>query len=408
MSTLTTSSGKYNFSERLDDGRMIVNIGPQHPATHGTLRLLLELDGEYIVKCTPELGYLHSGFEKLGESMSYGQYMSVTDRMNYLSPLSNNIAYAEAVEKLLDIQITERCKYIRVILAELSRIFDHLLNLGTQGIDLGAFTPFLWLFEEREKINSLFEMMTGHRFTTSFVRIGGMAADLPEGFEAEVKKFLGHFPKEIDNFEKMLTRNRIWMDRTKGVGVISQEDAVSYGLSGPNLRCTGFEWDIRKEEPYDCYDHFDFDIPVGTNGDVYDRYLLRVEEMRQSVRIVLQALDNLPSGPVDLDNAKVRLPSKDNVYNRMESLIHHFKLIMDGHGLQPPKDKEIYHCIESPNGELGFYIVSDGTGKPYRVRTRPPSFIHYQVVPMMIEGRLISDMVAVLSSLNLIAGELDR
>lgn len=408
MSTATTSSDNIQVAEQLSDGRMIVNIGPQHPATHGTLRLLLELDGELVVKCTPELGYLHSGFEKLGESMSYGQYMTVTDRMNYLSPLTNNIAYAEAVEKLLGIEVSERCKYIRVILAEMSRIFDHLLNLGTQGIDLGAFTPFLWLFEEREKMNSLFEMITGHRFTTSFVRIGGLAADLPEGFDREMKIFLDHFPKEIDNFEAMLTRNRIWIDRTKGVGVVSREDAVSYGLSGPNLRCTGFEWDMRKEEVYDCYDHFDFDIPVGTNGDVYDRYLLRVEEMRQSVRIIVQAMNTLPSGPVNVDDAKVILPAKDNVYNKMESLIHHFKLIMDGHGLCPEKGTEIYHSIESPNGELGFYIVSDGTGKPYRVRTRPPSFIHYQVVPMMLEGNLMSDMLAILSSLNLIAGELDR
>jgi len=386
---------------------MILNFGPQHPATHGTLRIVLELDGETVLKATPHLGYLHTGFEKLGEHLDYNQFIVVTDRMNYLSPLSNNFGYVLAVEKLLGIQVTKRCEYIRVILAELSRIADHLVWLGTGALDLGAFTVFLYSFREREKLYNIFQNMTGQRLTTSYTRVGGVLRDLYDGFEDEVKKFIKEFPDTLKEIHTLLTRNRIWMDRTKGVGVISAEDAISYSLTGPCLRASGVEHDLRTAEPYSSYEEFDFDVPVASHGDAYDRYLVRMEEMVQSQRIVLQVLDNLPSGPVNIEDNKIILPDKKDAHGHIEGLIHHFKIIMTGHGVQPPVG-EIYCATESPNGELGFYIVSDGSGTAYRIRIRPPSFLHFQALPHMLEGGMLSDTAAVLGSLNIVAGELDR
>lgn len=392
---------------RVSGEPMILNFGPQHPATHGTLRIVLELDGETVLKATPHLGYLHTGFEKLGEHLDYNQFIVVTDRMNYLSPLSNNFGYVLAVEKLLGIRVTKRCEYIRVILAELSRIADHLVWLGTGALDLGAFTVFLYSFREREKLYNIFQNMTGQRLTTSYTRVGGVLRDLYDGFEDEVKKFIKEFPDALKELHTLLTRNRIWMDRTKGVGVISAEDAISYSLTGPCLRASGVEHDLRTAEPYSSYEEFDFDVPVASHGDAYDRYLVRMEEMVQSQRIVLQVLDNLPSGPVNIEDNKIILPDKKDAHGHIEGLIHHFKIIMTGHGVQPPVG-EIYCATESPNGELGFYIVSDGSGTAYRIRIRPPSFLHFQALPHMLEGGMLSDTAAVLGSLNIVAGELDR
>lgn len=391
----------------LQTEKLVLNFGPQHPSTHGTLRVVMELSGEVAVKATPVIGYLHTGFEKLSEYLDYNQFICVTDRMNYLSPLNNNIGFAIAVEKLLGIEVPKRAQYIRVIMAELSRITDHLLSIGAQALDLGAFTVFLYFYEEREKLYDLFEWAAGSRLTTTYTRIGGLMRDLPEGFEDAVKKFCKDLPKVIKEVEILLNRNKIWLGRTRDVGVVSGEEAVNYGLTGPCLRAANVEWDIRKMEPYSSYDEFEFDIPVGENGDVYDRYLVRMEEMRQSMRIIEQAIENLPGGPVDIDNPKVRIPKKDDVYNTMEGLIHHFEIFMKNRGFIPPVG-EVYSSTEAPNGELGFFIVSDGERCPYRVRIRPPSLVNYQVFPMMMEGRMLSDAVAILESLNIIAGELDR
>ena len=388
---------------------MTLNFGPQHPATHGTLRIRMELEGETIIKAIPYIGFLHSGFEKLGEHLDFNQYVTVVDRMNYMSALSSDIAWHLAIEKLFGVEVPKRCRYVRVVLAELSRIADHLVFLGTHALDLGAFTAFLWCFREREKLYDIFECITGGRMTTSYTRAGGLWADMPGGFEEKVIGFCGEFPRRLAEVEDLLTRNRIWIDRTKGVGIISEKDAVDYGLTGPCLRASGVVWDIRKAEPYSSYEDFDFDIPYGENGDVYDRYLMRLEEMRQSVRICEQAIQGMPSGPVDVDqSAKIRLPPKQKVYTEMESLMYHFEIIMPGKGPKLPAG-EVYVPTESPNGELGYYVVGDGKSKiPYRARTRPPSFVNYQAFSKMVEGRLVADAVAVLGSLNIIAAELDR
>ncbi len=388
---------------------MTLNFGPQHPATHGTLRIKMELDGEIVAKATPYIGFLHSGFEKLGERLDFNQYVTVADRMNYMSALCNDIAWHLAVEKLFGVEAPRRCQYIRVALAELSRISDHLVFLGTHALDLGAFTAFLWCFREREKLYDIIEMTTGGRMTTSYTRAGGLWADIPKGFEERAMAFCKQFPDRLREVEDLLTRNRIWIDRTKGVGVISGEDAVSYGLTGPCLRASGVVWDIRKAEPYSSYEDFEFEIPYGENGDVYDRYLMRLEEMKQSVRITEQAINKMPSGPVNVDqSAKICLPPKEKVHTEMESLIHHFEFIMPDTGPRLPAG-EVYVPTESPNGELGYYIVGDGKSKnAYRARTRPPSFVNFQAFSKMVEGSLVADAVAVLGSLNIIAAELDR
>ena len=386
---------------------MSMNMGPQHPATHGTLRLKLELDGEIIVKMDPEIGFLHTGFEKLAEYRNYNQFVVISDRMNYLSPLNNNIGFAIACEELFNVTVPPRGQYIRVIMAELSRIADHVISVGLQGMDLGAFTVMLWTFIEREKLYDIFEAVTGARLTTSWTRVGGVFRDVPADFPKLVKDFLSKFPSVIDEIEYMLSKNRIFMDRCIGVGALTAEEAVSFGVTGPMLRACGVPYDIRKAKPYLCYDQLDFEVPTRTEGDVYARYQVRILEMRQSIRIIEQALAKLPEGPVCSVDHKVTLPPKDMVYHDMESLIHHFKITMPGHGLIPPKG-EVYSSTECPNGELGFFIVSDGTGLPYRVRIRPPSFYNYTTYPKQTVGGMLSDAIAVLASLNVIAGELDR
>lgn len=386
---------------------LAMNLGPSHPACHGTLRFRVEVDGEEIVKCDPEIGFLHTGFEKLGEYRSYNQFVVVTDRMNYLSPLNNNIGYAIACEELFGLQVPARGQYLRVIMAELSRLSDHVVSVGLQGMDLGAFSAMLWTFIEREKLYDIFEAVTGARLTTSWTRVGGVFRDVPEDFASMVGAFLDKFPKVIEEVETMLSSNRIFKDRTVGIGTMSAEQAVAYGVTGPLLRACGVPYDVRRARPYSSYGDFEFDIPIRMEGDVYARYLVRLEEMRQSVRIIRQALEKLPSGPVDVDDHKVTLPTKEQVYQDMESLIHHFKIVMPGHGITPPVG-EVYSCTEVANGELGFYLVSDGTGVPYRVRIRPPSFYNHQTMPLQVTGRLVSDAVSVLASLNVIAGELDR
>jgi len=396
-----------DLSYDLKTDQMVLNFGPQHPATHGTLRLVLELDGEVVKKAEPHIGYLHSGFEKLGEYKTYNQWITLSDRMNYLSPLANNIGFALAVEKLIGIDVPERAKYIRVILAELSRIADHMVWLGTHALDIGAFTAFLYAFEVREHLYNIFEHVTGARLTTSYTRIGGLFRDVPHDFEELVRAFLKYFPGVLKELHGLLTRNRIWMDRTRGVGYLSKEDAINWGVTGPVLRGSGVAYDVRRNFPYLIYDRLDFEIPVCDEGDVYSRYLVRMEELVQSMKIVEQCLADFPDGPVNYFDHKYTLPEKEAVYDTIEGLIHHFKNIMPGHGFEVPEG-EIYVATEAPNGELGFYIVSDGSNKAYRLRVRPPSFVNFACFDHLVRGNLVSDVVAVLGSLNIIAGELDR
>ncbi|MBL7996924.1 NADH dehydrogenase (quinone) subunit D [bacterium] len=386
---------------------MFLNFGPQHPATHGTLRMLLELSGEKVVKLDPRPGYLHTGFEKLAEHHTFNQFIAVTDRMNYLSPLSNNVGFACAAEELLGIKIPPRAQYIRVIQAELSRIADHLVNIGTHALDLGAFTVFLYGFRQREFIYDLFEVSTGSRLTTSYTRIGGVMRDFPEGHEEQIAGFCKQFDIVYGEIEGLLNHNKIFQNRTQGIGKINAQDAINYGMTGPCLRASGVPYDIRKDEPYLNYDQLDFDVPVGTEGDVFERYLVRMEEMRQSIRIIKQCLAQMQKGPVKVDDHSIALPDKSKVYGSIEGLIHHFKLIMDHHGIDMPKG-EIYHATEAPNGELGWFIVSNGEGVPYKVHVRGPSFVHFSMMPKLSEGGMVSDGVAILGSLNVIAGECDR
>lgn len=386
---------------------MTLNFGPQHPATHGTLHMVLELDGERIVKVTPHIGYLHTGFEKLGEYRSYNQFVALSDRMNYLSPLSNNIGFATAVEKLMSITLTPRTQYIRTILAELSRLADHLVCVGTAALDIGAFTAFLYGFRAREELYDVFEAVTGTRLTTSYTRVGGLLRDVPQNFQEIVGKALIECDRSIEEIDKLLTLNRIWRDRTQGIGVVSAADALGFGATGPVLRASGVDWDLRKNEPYLIYDQLDFDVVIGENGDVYDRYLVRMEEMRQSIKIVRQIIDKVPDGPISSDDDHTVIPTKAEVYESMESLIYHFKLTMEGHG-PLPKPGEVYSSTEAPNGELGFYIVSDGSRHPYRIRVRPPSLFHFSMFPKLVPGHMLADVVAILGSMNIIAGELDR
>lgn len=386
---------------------MLLNFGPQHPAMHGTLRVVMELDGERILRAAPELGFLHTGFEKLGEYRKWNDFITLTDRTNYLSPIANNFGYCIAVEKLMGLEIPPRAQAIRVILAELARISDHLLCVGTQALDIGAFTAFLYGFRDRELLYDIFEAVSGARFTVSYGRIGGVATDVPEDFVPMVRSFLAKCPGTIDEIATLLDRNRIWLDRTRGVGVVTPEQAVNWSLSGPCLRASGIAHDLRQAEPYSGYDQYDFDVVIGQNGDVFDRYIVRMEEMRQSLRIIEQALSRLPDGPWMSADERVAIPDKSLVYGSIEGLIYQFKQIMDGHGFQP-EPGEAYGVSEAPNGELGYYVVSGGTNHPHRVRIRPPSIFHYQLLPELLKGRLISDSVAILGSLNVIAGELDR
>ncbi len=386
--------------------KMSLAMGPSHPSTHGVLRLSLELDGEMVTKCDPVLGYLHRGDEKIAENMTYNQFVPYTDRLDYLAPLANNAAYAIAVEKLANLTVPPRCQAIRVITSEMARISAHLLGLGAYGIDVGAWSVFLYTFTEREKLYKLFEELTGARFTTSYSRIGGLARDVPEGWNANVDAFCDQFLPILEEILKLLTRNKIFMDRTIGVGVISKEDAISYGLTGPNLRGSGVDFDLRKAKPYSGYEQYDFDIPVGSKGDCYDRYLCRGEEMRQSVRIIKQAIKTFPGGDwYAKDAVRIFAPRKDKVLTSMEELINNFMIVTEGP--QMPAG-EVYFEAENPKGALGFFIVSKGGGVPYRMKIRGPSFCNLSILPKVCQGNLVSDVVSILGSLDFVMGECDR
>jgi NADH-quinone oxidoreductase subunit D len=386
-----------------------LNFGPQHPATHTTLRLILTLDGETVVKAVPDIGFLHSGFEKLGEAdLDYNQYVTIVDRMNYISPIMNEIAWFHSVEKLMGIELTPRCRYLRVILGELARISDHLLCVGAAAIDLGAFTAFLYAFNQREVLYDIFETASGQRFHPSYFRVGGAMCDVNETFVDKLRNFLKNFPRAHADICRLLNRNRIFIERTQGIGVLSKEDAINLSCSGPLARASGVVRDLRKDEPYLGYQDFDFKVVCAKAGDCYARYQVRMQEILESVKIVTQAIENLPGGALNVDvESKAVLPDQLSTYRSIESLIQHFELIMPNRQWEPPID-EVYGAVESPNGELGFYVVSDGSGRAYRARTRPPSFIHFAIFPYLIEGHLLSDIVAVLGSLNIIAAELDR
>jgi NADH-quinone oxidoreductase subunit D len=390
------------------DYHWTLNFGPQHPATHTTLRLILELDGERIVKATPDIGYLHSGFEKLGEHLNFNQYVTIVDRKNYISPPMNEVAWHHAVEKLLDIELTKRCQYIRVIIGELARISDHLLCVGAAALDLGAFTAFLFCFNQRELIYNVYEEMSGYRFHPGYTRVGGVLQDFNDRVIERIRTVLTSLPKALADLERLVLRNRIFLDRVRGVGVLTKEDAIDLCCTGPIARASGVTYDLRKDEPYLAYPDFDFQVPFATEGDSYARFQVRLEEIYQSMGIIRQALENLPTGPVNVPIAeKFPMPDKGTVYNSMEGLIQHFELIMPNRGAESPIN-EVYAAIESPNGELGYYLVADGSQTAWRTRTRPPSFIHFQVFPHIIRDHLIADIVAILGSLNIIAAELDR
>jgi NADH-quinone oxidoreductase subunit D len=385
---------------------MVLNIGPSHPATHATLRFVAELDGETILDLDPQFGYLHRGFEKECEASTWTQVIPYTDRLNYVSPLMNNVGYAMAVEKLCGIEITERCRYIRVIVSELSRINDHLVCIGTNMVDLGALTNFWYFWKPREEIYNLIEELTGQRLTTAYTRIGGLAGDLPDGWTDKLRRLCRTvIPDAIRDVNALLTKNRIFIDRTVGVGAITAADAVALGFTGPCLRAAGVPLDLRKDEPYLVYDRFDFDVPVGETGDTCDRYMVRMEEMRQSLRIIEQALDGIPDGPVNVADPLYVLPEKPLLYTTIEGLMQHFKLLMEGIRVPPG---EVYSATEAANGELGYYIVSRGEGSPYKIKVRPPCFNIYQGMPRLCRGGMIADLIAVLGSVNIIAGELDR
>jgi NADH-quinone oxidoreductase subunit D len=391
--------------QKVGKNTVLINMGPQHPSTHGVLRVILELDGETVIRAVPDIGFLHTGIEKTMESKTYAQVIPLTDRMDYVANLSNNLAYLLAVEKLLDIQPPPKAQVIRVLLTELTRINSHLVWVGSHAMDLGAQSMLMYGFREREKLLDLFELCSGQRMMTSYFRIGGLAQDIPEGFEAKVREIVETFPDRFGDYERLLTRNRIWLNRTVGVGKISAEDAIDLSVSGPILRASGIKWDIRKSNPYSGYEKFDFEVPTGKNGDVYDRYLVRVEEMRQSIRIVKQALDGIPPGDYLARVPGVVLPPKEEVISNIEALIFQFKLVVEG--FSPPVG-EVYHSIEGPKGEIGFYIVSDGSSKPYRVRVRPPCFANLSALSRMVEGRLLADVVAVIGSIDIVLGEIDR
>jgi NADH-quinone oxidoreductase subunit D len=408
MSAASASTIESMAKAEARDYLWTLNFGPQHPATHTTLRLVLMLDGERVVDAIPDIGYLHSGFEKLGEHLNYNQYVTVTDRMNYISPLANNIAWHGAVEKLLGLEITPRCKYLRTIFAELARISDHLLCNGAVGLDTGAFTYFLYAFYQRELLYDIFETVCGARFTNSYTRVGGLMYDATPLVIEKIRAFVRNFPKTLADMERLLDRNRIFIDRTKGVGILTKEEAINRSATGPIARASGVTRDLRKDEPYLAYKDLDFQVCCATAGDCYARYLVRMAEMRESLKIVEQAVENLPGGPVNVGvDERTTLPTKPQVYNTIEGTISHFELIMTNRGFTVPHD-EVYGANETANGELGFYLVGDGTDVAYRARCRPPSYIHFALFPHLIRGHTLSDVVAVLGSLNIIAAELDR
>jgi NADH-quinone oxidoreductase subunit D len=406
MSTLTTNlPPQFEIVDRPLDTQMTISMGPQHPSTHGVLRLELVLDGEMVVKTTPDIGYLHTGMEKLFEHKKYQQGIVITDRMDYLNPLGNNLAYVMAVEKLLGLEIPERAQTIRVLMCELQRIASHLVWLGTHALDIGAMTVFFYCFREREKILNLIEAASGGRLTPSYFRIGGLMMDLPSGFERRVKQFTDAFPGAADEFDSLLTGNRIFQKRTQNVGRISAEDAIDWGLSGPSLRGSGVALDLRRAAPYTGYEKYDFDIPVEYDGDVWARYKVRMREMRESHKIVLQALSRLRPGSVKADAPKVVLPDREAMKTHMDALIHHFLIVAEGFDVPAG---EVYHAIEASKGELGVYIRSEGGPKPARVHFRGPSFVNLSALPLMAEGAMVADIVAIIGSLDIVLGEIDR
>jgi NADH-quinone oxidoreductase subunit D len=391
--------------EAAGERQMTLNMGPQHPATHGVLRLVLKLDGEVIRDAVPYVGHLHRGVEKLAEQMTYTQAITLTDRLDYSAGICNNLSYILTVEKLLEIEVPKRAQYIRVMMAELQRIAAHLLWLGTHALDIGAMTVLFYCFREREQVIDILEHITGARLTPSFFRIGGLAADLPDGIEAKIQAFLDEFPDRMKEYETLLTKNIIWLRRTKDVGIITAEEAIKWGLTGPVIRGSGVKWDIRKAFPYSSYDDFAFEIPIGEQGDVYDRYRVRLEEMRQSARIVRQAIKKLPKGRIRARDPRVIPPTKEEVGKEINALIRHFKLMSEG--VSPPPG-EVYCSIENPKGELGWYLVSDGSNRPYRYRIHTPSFVNLAALPEMIKGHLVADVVAVIGSIDIVLGEIDR
>lgn len=404
----TAAENIYPLSEVLDkplESQMTLSMGPQHPSTHGVLRLDLQLDGELVVNCIPDIGYLHTGMEKLFEYKKYQQGIVITDRMDYLNPLGNNLAYVMAAEKLLDLEIPERAQVIRVLMCELQRIASHMVWLGTHGLDLGAMSVFFFCFREREKILNMIESASGGRMTPSYFRIGGLMVDLPAGFEQRCRQFLDNFPDALDTFDKLLTGNTVWQNRTKGIGIISAEDAINWGLTGPSLRGSGVELDLRRHNPYSGYETYDFEIPTEPDGDVWSRYMVRIRELVESYKIVRQALGRLKPGPIKANAPKVVLPDRDDMRKHMDSLIHHFLIVAEGFNVPPG---EVYHAIEASKGELGVYMRSNGGPKPDRVHFRGPSFVNLSALPVMTKGEMIADVVAVIGSLDIVLGEIDR
>lgn len=391
--------------EPSQDRTLVLNMGPQHPSTHGVLRLVLEIDGETVVRIMPEVGFLHTGIEKTCEAKFYQQVVPLTDRIDYLCPLTNNLTYCLAVEKLLGLEIPPKAQWMRVLMNELTRINSHLVWLGTHAMDLGAMTVFLYCFREREDILRFFEMVSGQRMMTSYFRIGGLALEPPLGFFDKVQKFADHFLGDVDEYEGLLTRNPIFLMRTKGVAHLSAEDAIALGASGPTLRASGIDIDLRRDAPYTGYENFKFNVPIRTEGDVFARYVCRVQELRESIGIVQQALAGMPEGPIKADSPKVVLPDREKMKTQMEALIYHFKIITEGFTVPAG---EVYQAVESPRGEMGYYIVSDGTAKPYRVHMRGPSYANLQTLAKMCEGRLIADIVAAIGSIDVVLGDIDR
>ena len=391
--------------EPLQDRTMILNMGPQHPSTHGVLRVLLEIDGETVVRIMPDIGYLHTGIEKTCEAKFYQQVVPLTDRIDYLCPMTNNLCYVLAVEKLLGLEIPPKAQWLRVLLNELTRINSHLVWLGTHAMDIGALTVFLYCFREREEVLRMFEMVSGQRMMTSYFRVGGIALEPPLGFFDRVRDFAGYFPEKVDEYENLLTGNPIWKMRTKGVALLTAEDAIALGATGPTLRASGVDIDLRRDMPYSGYENFKFKVPVSQEGDVFARYICRVQELRESVEIVRQALDGMPEGPIKANAPHVVLPDREKMKTQMESLIYHFKIITEGFAVPAG---EVYQAVESPRGEMGYYIVSDGTAKPYRVHMRSACFANLQTLQKMCEGRLLADVVAAIGSIDIVLGEIDR
>jgi NADH-quinone oxidoreductase subunit D len=385
--------------------RMILNMGPQHPSTHGVLRIVIELDGEFIVKAEPDIGFLHTGIEKQAETLSYQQVVPLTDRVDYLANLSNNLCYCLAVEKLLQLEIPARAQWMRVMLTELTRLNSHLVWLGTHALDIGAMTMFLYCMREREDLLRIFEMFSGQRMMTSYFRVGGLALDAPRGWEKAVGNFLKIFPARVDEYEDLLRTNPIWVNRTKGVGFLDVKELIALGITGPMLRAAGIKTDARKDAPYSGYENFDFEVPIETDNDVYARYRVRIREMRESIKIIQQAMDGMPGGPFQAAAPKVVLPEREKMKTQMEALIYHFKIVTEG--VRVPAG-EVYQVIESPRGELGYYVVSDGTSKPLRMHMRTPSFGNLQGLARLVEGKLIADVIAVLGSMDFVLGDVDR